>query len=211
MRRTLPFQYKKRYCCTITVFRGTVISTQKNRTVYSRDGGDTRIHNEFFLRDKASGKEEAIELENWNLSLREGHDVAIVWIQGRKEADARPVAIYNYSLGEEIWAENQLPAALQIHKPVALVTFCSLLWFLWLILSLALVLKLGLWKPRAVMVLIGMSFFLIALTNHVLLNLFSHDRDKEILEAREALRQTVRTFAGQSRGIRRFGADSGTP
>lgn len=204
MRRTLPFQYKKRYRRTITVFRGTVISTQKNRTVYSRDGGDTRIHNEFFLRDKASGKEEAIELENWNLSLREGHDVAIVWIQGRKEADARPVAIYNYSLGEEIWAENQLPAALQIHKPVALVTFCSLLWFLWLILSLALVLKLGLWKPRAVMVLIGMSFFLIALTNHVLLNLFSHDRDKEILEAREALRQTVRTFAGQSRGIRRF-------
>ena len=87
---------------------------------------------------------------------------------------------------------------------MALVTFCSLLWFLWLILSLALVLKLGLWKPRAVMVLIGMSFFLIALTNHVLLNLFSHDRDKEILEAREALRQTVRTFAGQSRGIRRF-------
>ena len=204
MRRTLPFQYKKRYRCTITVFRGTVISTQKNRTVYSRDGGDTRIHNEFFLRDKASGKEEAIELENWNLSLREGHDVAIVWIQGRKEADARPVAIYNYSLGEEIWAENQLPAALQIYKPVALVTFCSLLWFLWLILSLALVLKLGLWKPRAVMVLIGMSFFLIALLNHVLLNLFSHDRDKEILEAREALRQTVRTFAGQSRGIRRF-------
>ena len=204
MRRTRDFHYKNRYRCTITIFRGTVISTQKNRTVYSRDGGDTRIHNEFFLRDKASGKEEAIELENWNLSLREGHDVAIVWIQGRKEADARPVAIYNYSLGEEIWAENQLPAALQIHKPVALVTFCSLLWFLWLILSLALVLKLGLWKPRAVMVLIGMSFFLIALTNHVLLNLFSHDRDKEILEAREALRQTVRTFAGQSRGIRRF-------
>ena len=133
MRRTRDFLYKNRYRCTITIFRGTVIGTQKNRTVHTRIHGEqssskTKIHNEFFLRDKASGKEEAIELENWNLSLRAGHDVALAWLQGKKNAPERLAAVYNFSLGEEVWADKQLPDAFQPYKQTALITRCCSNW-----------------------------------------------------------------------------------
>jgi len=211
MRRTRDFHYKNRYRCTITIFRGTVISTQKNRTVHTRISGETtltsssntKIHNEFFLRDKASGKEEAVELENWNLSLREGHDVALVWVAAAKGGEAQLAAVYNYSLGEEIWAESALPDCFQIHKPAALITLCALLWLGWLILAIALALKLGFWKPQAAGLLIAMTFILVALFNHALLAILSRDRDREICEAREALHRAVRKFADTARGIRK--------
>ncbi len=208
MRRTRDFHYKNRYRCTITIFRGTVIGTQKNRTVHTRVHGEqssskTKIHNEFFLRDKASGKEEAIELENWNLSLRAGHDVALAWLQGKKNAPERLAAVYNFSLGEEVWADKQLPDAFQPYKPTALITLCALLWFAWLVLSIALLLKLGFWKPQAAGLLIAMMFFLVALFNHALLAILGRDRNEERQDAREALRRAVRKFAEQSRGIPR--------
>ena len=40
MRRTEPYHYHGKYRCTITVFRGTVISTQKNRTVHTHISGE---------------------------------------------------------------------------------------------------------------------------------------------------------------------------
>ena len=144
MRRTEPYHYHGKYRCTTTLFRGTVVASQKSRIVHTRiSGGDgyldthndgnihagtnplassseTRTYHEFFLRDDASGKEEAIELENWDVALREGHDVAVAWVADR--TGEHLVAVYNYSLGQETYAENALPDTFQLHPPTTLIT-----------------------------------------------------------------------------------------
>ena len=191
MRRTEPYHYHGKYRCTTTLFRGTVVASQKSRIVHTRiSGGDgyldthndgnihagtnplassseTHTYHEFFLHDDASGKEEAIELENWDVALREGHDVAVAWVADR--TGEHLVAVYNYSLGQETYAENALPDTFQLHPPTTLITLNAFIWFAWLLA--------------------------IAMLHHFLNGIFNRDRERKTLDARADLRRTLRQRA----------------
>ena len=39
----------------------------------------TTIHDEFFLIDQ-DGQEHSIKLKNWDVSLREGHEIQVIWV-----------------------------------------------------------------------------------------------------------------------------------
>lgn len=217
MRRTEPYHYHGKYRCTTTLFRGTVVASQKSRIVHTRiSGGDgyldthndgnihagtnplassseTRTYHEFFLRDDVSGKEEAIELENWDVALREGHDVAVAWVADR--TGEHLVAVYNYSLGQETYAENALPDTFQLHPPTTLITLNAFIWFAWLLMSIAVALKFGLWRPGAALVIILGLFIAIAMLHHFLNGIFNRDRERKTLDARADLRRTLRQRA----------------
>ena len=105
------------------------------------------------------------------------------------------VAVYNYSLGQETYAENALPDTFQLHPPTTLITLNAFIWFAWLLMSIAVALKFGLWRPGAALIIILGLFIAIAMLHHFLNGIFNRDRERKTLDARADLRRTLRQRA----------------
>lgn len=74
----------------------------------------TTTHDNIFLVD-GTGKEHAIRLQNWDLSVRETHQLTAIWLTKRNGKGAPYVAIYNATLGETDYNENLLD---KYHRPL---------------------------------------------------------------------------------------------
>lgn len=62
----------------------------------------TIIHDKIYLQ-KEDGKERAVELTNWDVACREGHDMVVAWIipEGKENGDY--TAIKNITTGSELY------------------------------------------------------------------------------------------------------------
>lgn len=107
-------------------FTGTVLDNSKQRetkvtgsggggAVYNGSGAvapvsiqsSTTVHDQMFLIDD-TGYEKAINLQNWNLSVRTGHIVQILWAITGKENEGPYVTVKNQNLNTIDWADTQL-------------------------------------------------------------------------------------------------------
>ena len=110
---TLTIQGKTYEICQ---FSGEILEANKQRetqvhgsggggATYKGTGGTapvnvystTTIHNEFFVLDR-SGQEHSVSLANWNLNLRNGHDIQLIWLIPPKQAQGPYVLLNNHSL-----------------------------------------------------------------------------------------------------------------
>lgn len=66
----------------------------------------TTIHDEFFLIDEY-GQEHAIKLSNWDVSLREGHEIQIIWVISPNQERGPYVVLHNRSL-RNITTQNEI-------------------------------------------------------------------------------------------------------
>lgn len=74
----------------------------------------TTTHDNIFLVDGA-GKEHAIRLQNWDLSVRETHQLTAIWLTKGNGKGGPYVAIHNATLGETDYNENLLD---KYHRPL---------------------------------------------------------------------------------------------
>lgn len=107
-------------------FTGTVADTNKHlETKVSGSGGggavyqgsgavapvsitsSTTVHDHFFLIDE-SGKEISVKLSNWDIALRTGHVVQMIWVIPGKFTSGPYVTVDNQNLGEVNWNNSEL-------------------------------------------------------------------------------------------------------
>ncbi|WP_180183915.1 hypothetical protein [Acinetobacter sp. YH01020] len=110
----------------VNSFTGTVIDTNKQlETKVSGSGGggavyqgsgaiapvsissSTTVHDNFFLIDP-NGKEISVKLSNWDLSLRTGHTVQVIWVVPQKASSGPYVTVHNQNLGDVNWNDTAL-------------------------------------------------------------------------------------------------------
>lgn len=116
----LGLQYSV-YC-----FTGTVLESNKQmetRVTGSGGGGATYkgtgatapvsissttiVHDHFFLVDE-TGKEIAVQLQNWDLALRTGHVLQLIWVIAGKASHGPYVVVENKNLQEVNFNDAQL-------------------------------------------------------------------------------------------------------
>lgn len=107
----------------INQFAGKVTASSKDREtkVSSSGGGDTirdgrvrakalkvssatTVHDSFYLVNEEDNSEKDIQLQNWDVSLRDGHDAQVVWIETPKSNHEHYAAIYNKNLKKATWS-----------------------------------------------------------------------------------------------------------
>ena len=66
----------------------------------------TTIHDEFFLIDQ-DGQEHSIKLKNWDVSLREGHEIQVIWVISPNQERGPYVVLNNHSL-RNITTQNDI-------------------------------------------------------------------------------------------------------
>lgn len=111
---------------TIYYDRGTVAGKDKNlETRVSGGGGGgysyqgtgatapvhitstTIIHDKIYLQ-KEDGKERAVELTNWDVACREGHDMVVTWIIPEGKETGNYVGIKNITTGSELFNDDAI-------------------------------------------------------------------------------------------------------
>ena len=144
MRNKKGFSYNDKFHCDVLLFRGIAVDVNKSRTVHTTISGgggsirtgidgkvyggtsgirsttQTHIHDEFFLRNQTSGKEEDFSLTDWDIPLRDGHDAAVAWVVPHGNNQGPYIALHNYTLQKTTWRADLLPQMFQIKKPIYL-------------------------------------------------------------------------------------------
>ena len=101
----------------ISNYYGEVAESSKDREtkVHSTGGGDTirdgrvrakatkihsntTVHDSFYLINEVNDSERVVNLQNWDVSIRNGHNVKVVWVNPPKSNKDIYVAIYNKQL-----------------------------------------------------------------------------------------------------------------
>ena len=112
---------------------GKIIETNKhNETrIYGSSGGgyihqgsgtinptqihsQTIVHDQFFILDP-NGQEHAITLSNWNLNLRAGHHIQLIWLIAPNKKYGPYVSIHNQTLHTVDYNNNQVMAIAKQH------------------------------------------------------------------------------------------------
>lgn len=88
----------------------------------------TVTHDQVFVND-GSGKEHALKLQDWDLAVREGHQLTAVWLVKRGKSSGPYVAIRNHTTDETL---HNMPALSKMHRPFLLYAFAPLLLMNWL-------------------------------------------------------------------------------
>lgn len=132
----------------ICQFYGEVVDTSKQRETqihgaggggasYQGTGGTapinisstTVVHDQFFIVNE-EGKELDVNLSNWNVSLRAGHKVQMLWVIPSNAKEGPFVRLNNLSLGKAQHNDDAL-------KRVAKSHYIMLLWLSFLIAGIA--------------------------------------------------------------------------
>lgn len=109
---------------TIYYTKGAVVGKEKNfeTQVYGSGGGGgsyqgtggsapvsissrTVIHDKIYLKEE-NGKERAVELTDWDIACREGHELLILWIIQEGKQRGSYAAIKNFTTEEVQYDEN---------------------------------------------------------------------------------------------------------
>jgi len=67
----------------------------------------TIIHDKIYLQ-KEDGKERAVELTNWDVACREGHDMVVTWIIPEGKETGNYVGIKNITTGSELFNDDAI-------------------------------------------------------------------------------------------------------
>lgn len=67
----------------------------------------TIIHDKIYLQ-KEDGKERAVELTNWDVACREGHDMVVSWIIPEGKESGNYVGIKNITTGSELFNDDAI-------------------------------------------------------------------------------------------------------
>lgn len=129
-RKELLIQNKTYLLCD---FYGEVVDTNRQREtkVYGSGGGGatyngyggtapisinsvTTVHDEFFLIDE-HGNEEDFHLMNWELPLRTGHKVQMIWIVPPNKPSGPNVVMNNKNLKKSEWNNKKLHEIASAH------------------------------------------------------------------------------------------------
>ena len=86
----------------------------------------TVTHDEIYLVD-ADGQEHALRLQDWDLSVREGHELTAVWLVKKGKSSGDYVVMHNATLGETNYDDKKLA---KLHRTWWLVPVSLLLPFL---------------------------------------------------------------------------------
>lgn len=144
-------------------FRGRVVgATKQLETKVSGGGGGgstfrgtgytapvtinstTVTHDMVHLADE-DGMEHALRLQNWDLSVRESHQLTAVWLIKKGKRNGPYVAIHNHNLNETDYEESTLA---KMHRP---------LWALFLSLAMLLVPVSG--GMRVALLVVGLGYW----------------------------------------------------
>lgn len=126
---------------TIYWFRGTVLSPTKSKLVttyrtyshYDTNGNyvpgssstSVDFFDQFFIRS-SDGSEMSVQLQNWNIAVRESHDIAAVWAIKRKRKTGPYVYFQNFTTKEILSAPKIISHIFKPRKriwiPLALLT-----------------------------------------------------------------------------------------
>ena len=116
----------------IYYFHGKVLSHEKQREVQVHSTGGykssryedgvapvkvhskTIVHDRFFVLEN-SGQEHAINLKNWNLSLRDDHYIQMIWVVEPDTTESSYVAINNHNLRKFNYSEEAIKSIADSH------------------------------------------------------------------------------------------------
>jgi len=174
---------------TINGVRGIVVGKDKNIT-------ETYYHTA--VRDKiylalSNGKEASIELRDWDIAFREGHDMLAVWIEGMGKS--RYVAIKNFTT-DKTWTSNK-DIDLLANKPKSLFATIGCLNAIFLLsVVLSVVAGIAYWVGSF---FVGYDMATIFLPIPFILYFVIHNSKKAAYEKRAAIiKQEIKNFINNS-------------
>lgn len=115
-------------------FIGKVESTSKDRETHVHGGGGggavrngnggsapvrisstTTVHDKFFLLNEETNVEKDVSLQNWDVSLREGHIVQVIWAIAPGKDEGPYVVVNNKNLNKPVWSKSQIHMLTKSH------------------------------------------------------------------------------------------------
>ena len=81
---------------------GGVVRNGQGATAPVRISSTTTVHDNFFLLNEESNAEKDISLQNWDVALREGHKVQVIWVIPPKSNAGPYVVVNNKNLDKVI-------------------------------------------------------------------------------------------------------------
>ena len=84
---------------------GGVVRNGQGATAPVRISSTTTVHDNFFLLNEESNAEKDISLQNWDVALREGHKVQVIWVIPPKSNAGPYVVVNNKNLDKVTWSK----------------------------------------------------------------------------------------------------------
>ena len=80
-----------------------------------RISSTTTVHDKFFLLNEETNVEKDVSLQNWDVSLREGHIVQVIWAIAPGKDKGPYVVVNNKNLNKPVWSKSQIHMLTRSH------------------------------------------------------------------------------------------------